>query len=135
MAFDWQTHDHYVLALLAVLGTFAAVLLLQWLIQRSPWATRLQSLQGVAPPFINIIGVLFGLTLAFLANDTWSAHDRAMNAVYREADGLRSIAALTSGLPDALRDRLQAALARYARASGAEWADDRPFFAHHQRGR
>ena len=36
MPFDWQTHDHYALALLAVLGTLVAVLLLQWLIQRSP---------------------------------------------------------------------------------------------------
>ncbi len=122
MAFDWQTHDHYVLALLAVLGTFAAVLLLQWLIQRSPWATRLQSLQGVAPPFINIIGVLFGLTLAFLANDTWSAHDRAMNAVYREADALRSIAALAGTLPPPLRARVHGAVADYARSSAGEWA-------------
>lgn len=46
----------------------------------------MRSLEGVAPPFINIVGVLFALTLAFLANDTWSAHDRAMGAVYREAD-------------------------------------------------
>ena len=48
MPLAWQTHDHYGLALLAVLGTFAAVLLIQWLIQRSPWAAWLQSLQGVA---------------------------------------------------------------------------------------
>lgn len=118
---DWHTYDHYGLALLAVLGTGLAVAAIQGFIQGSRWAGWARSLQGVAPPFINIIGVLFGLTLAFLANDTWSAHDRAMNAVYREADGLRSIAALTAGLPDPLRDRLQAAIARYARASSAEW--------------
>lgn len=122
MPLAWQTHDHYGLALLAVLGTFAAVLLIQWLIQRSPWAGWLQSLQGVAPPFINIIGVLFGLTLAFLANDTWSAHDRAMNAVYREADALRSIAALTDSLPAPLRVQVRDAVAGYARASAEEWS-------------
>lgn len=122
MRLDWQTHDHYGLALLAVLGTFVAVLLLQWLIQRSPWAARLEALQGVAPPFINIVGVLFGLTLAFLANDTWSARDRAMNAVYREADALRSIAALADTLPTPLRERVRAAVADYARGSAGEWS-------------
>ncbi len=122
MLLDWQIHDHYGLALLAVLGTLLAVLLLQWLIQRSPWAARLQSLQGVAPPFINIVGVLFGLTLAFLANDTWSAHDRAMNAVYREADALRSIAALADTLPAPLRERVRGAVADYARGSAGEWS-------------
>lgn len=62
----WHTYDHYA------------------------WAN---SLQGVAPPFINILGVLFGLTLAILANDTWSARDQATRAVYREADALLGLIA------------------------------------------
>jgi len=78
-------------------------------------------LQGVAPPFINIIGVLFGLTIAFLANDTWSAHDRAMKSVYKEADSLHSMAALSQTLPAALKTRLGQALAGYAQASTDEW--------------
>lgn len=119
---DWHIYDHYGLALIAVLGTLAGVWLIQWFIQYSRWAPWAQSLQGVAPPFINIIGVLFGLTLAFLANDTWSAHDRAMNAVYREADALRSILALADPLPGELREPVRDAIAAYARASGAEWA-------------
>ena len=94
----WQTYDQYGYALLAVVGTFAAVYLIHRAMQHRPWQAALHSLRGVAPPFINIVGVLFGLTLAFLANDTWSAHDRAMNAVYREADSLRSIAALSGTL-------------------------------------
>lgn len=116
-----HTYDHYGFALIAVLGTFAAVVLIQWLMQCSRWAPWLQSLQGVAPPFINIIGVLFGLTLAFLANDTWSAHDRAMNAVYKEADSLRSIVALTASLPAPLQQQLRQAVADYGRASAGEW--------------
>ena len=116
-----HTYDHYGYALVAMVGTFLAVAVIQWLVQFSPWAHKLRSLHGVAPPFINIIGVLFGLTLAFLANDTWSAHDRAMNAVFKEADCLRSIRALAVGLPAPQRERVQAALADYARASAAEW--------------
>ena len=61
---SWLAYDHYAYAAFAVLGTLAAVLFIQWALLRSRWAGWLQGLQGVAPPFINIIGVLFGLTLA-----------------------------------------------------------------------
>lgn len=117
-----HTYDHYGYALIAVLGTFFAVWVIGWLMQRSPWAGWIRSLHGVAPPFINIIGVLFGLTLAFLANDTWSAHDRAMNAVYKEADALRSLMVLTGNLEESLKRKLHTALADYAQASAAEWS-------------
>lgn len=69
-------------------GTFVQVWAIGWVMRTPRWAPWVHSLRGVVPPFINIIGVLFGLTLAFLANDTWSAHDRATNAVYKEADAL-----------------------------------------------
>lgn len=120
---SWHTYDHYGYALLAVVGTFAAVYLIHRALRYEPWGAWMRSLRGVAPPFINIIGVLFGLTLAFLANDTWSAHDRAMNAVYKEADSLRSIVALTSGLEEGLKRQIRSTLADYARASAAEWPE------------
>lgn len=104
-----------------MVGTLVAVLLIQWFIQYSRWAPWASSLQRVAPPFINIVGVLFSLTLAFIANETWSAHDRAMNAVYREADALRSIAALAEGLPPSTRGRVRADVSAYARAGAGEW--------------
>ena len=119
---NWHTYDHYGYALLAVFGTFAAVAAIHWLMHRSPWAGWVRSLNGVVPPFINIIGVLFGLTLAFLANDTWSAHDRAMNAVYKEADALRSLVVLNSQLEEPQRSQLGEALNDYANASVAEWS-------------
>lgn len=118
---SWTTYDHYGYAFIAVVGTFAAVAATQWLIQSSRWAPWARTLQGVAPPFINIIGVLFGLTIAFLANDTWSAHDRAMKSVYKEADSLHSIAVLSDTLPAALKTRLRQALVGYAGASADEW--------------
>lgn len=125
---SWHTYDHYGLALIAVVGTLIATFGIQWFIQSSRWRVWVMSLQGVAPPFINIIGVLFGLTLAFLANDTWSAHDRAMNAVYREADALRSLAALTDTLPTPMRTQVRAVLRDYAMSSVAEW----PYLAQRQ---
>ena len=52
----WHTYDHYAYALIAVLGTAAAVVGTQWFIQRSRWSAWAHSLQGVVPPFINILG-------------------------------------------------------------------------------
>lgn len=128
---DWHAYDHYGYAFAALAGTFIAVAFIHWLMQRSRWAPWVKTLKGVAPPFINIIGVLFGLTLAFLANDTWSAHDRAMGAVYREADALRSIMALTSNLAEPLKSKLRHSVADYARASSEEW----PLLAQRQSSR
>lgn len=118
---DWRTFDHYGYALIAVIGTAVAVAGVQWVLQGSRWAAWARSLHGVAQPFINIIGVLFGLTLAFLANDTWSAHDRAMNAVFREADALHSLMVLSGQLPEPSREPLRAAVWGYAQASAGEW--------------
>lgn len=115
------TYDFYGYALLALLGTLAAVAGLLWWMNHSPWRHGLQRLHGVAPPFLNVIGVLFGLTLAFIANDTWNAHDKANHAVHREADALRSLRLLSEPLPEPLRTTLQEQLQTYARSSAAEW--------------
>ena len=125
-----NTYDHYLYALLALAGTALGVIAIQWALRCPRWAAWAGSLRGVVPPFINIIGVLFGLTLAFLANDTWSAHDRATNAVFREADALRSLMALSAALPEPVRGRVQAAVAGYGQASAAEW----PLLARRQSG-
>jgi hypothetical protein len=121
LGLSWQTYDQYGYALIVALGTLAAVAGVHWLLVQPRWAGWVRSLHGVAPPFINVIGVLFGLTLAFLANDTWSAHDRAMNAVYVEADALRGMGVLTGAMPAPLRQAVRQALSDYARASAAEW--------------
>lgn len=114
-------YDHYLYATVALLGTALAAWAI-WRVLAAPrWRAQLLSLAGVVPPFLNILGVLFGLTLAFIANDTWSAHDRAMNAVYREADGLRTLDALARGLPEPQQTSLRAAVRTHAAATAAEW--------------
>lgn len=120
---NWLVYDHYGYALVAVIGTFIALVGLQWLIQCPKLNAWNASLQGVALPFINIVGVLFALTLAFLANDTWLAHDRAFKAVYKEADSLHAIATLSKKLPAPLRTKVQQAVIAYGEATIAEWPD------------
>lgn len=114
-------YDHYIYATVALLGTaFAAWAI--WRVLAAPrWRAQVLSLAGVVPPFLNILGVLFGLTLAFIANDTWSAHDRAMSAVYREADGLRTLDALARTLPEPQQASLRTAVRGHAAATAAEW--------------
>lgn len=119
---DWGAYDHYGFAAVALIGTGLASAGLVAYMHEPRRAARLATLRGVAPPFINIIGVLFALTLAFLANDTWSAHDRAIDAVYREADSLQALVSLTRGLPETARADLDRAVATYARTTVVdEW--------------
>ena len=68
------------------------------------------------------MGVLFALNLAFLANDTWSAHDRARHAVFQEAGSLRSILALADHLPDPSWSKVDQAVRNYAHLTvTADW--------------
>lgn len=108
------THDHYLLAAIALFGTLGAAGLFLWLAHRSRFAQLIGQYRGLSPPFVNVVGVLFALTLAFLANDTWNAHDRAVTAVYHEAGGLRSILALSSPLPPAQHQMVRGAVGTYA---------------------
>lgn len=119
---DLGAYDHYLYALVALVGTVLAAWFLLWITLRSPWAATIKTCRGVSPPFLGVVGVLFALTLAFLANDTWSAHDRALNTVYQEADGLRSIAALAAHLPEATRTAVRGAVGGYAAVTvDEEW--------------
>ncbi len=118
---SWQTYDYYLFALAALLGTLAAAVILIRMLESRRWAAQVARMAGVVPPFINVLGVLFGLTLAFLANDTWNAHDRALSAVDREADALRAIVILASHLPAGDSTRVHAAVRTYARAAVTEW--------------
>ncbi|MDO5622276.1 MAG: DUF4239 domain-containing protein [Paracoccus sp. (in: a-proteobacteria)] len=112
--------EHHAYALVAVLGTLAAVLVIDWLTRRPGWPRLAALWHGVVPPFVNITGTLFALTLAFIANDTWAARDRAMDATYREAEALRSLLILSETLPQG------AALAVLIRDYGTAAADEWP---------
>lgn len=53
----WRIYDQYGYALLPVVGPFAAVYLIHRAMQHRPWHAKLHTLHGVAPPFIDIIGI------------------------------------------------------------------------------
>jgi hypothetical protein len=122
MTITLGTYDHYLYAAFALIGTFGGAWFLLWVTQRSRHAPVIHTFRGVSPPFVGVIGVLFALTLAFLGNDTWNARDRALNAVFQEADSLRGIQALAEHLPPAIRTGLDDAVRGYARVTiDEEW--------------
>ena len=116
-----MAYDHYLYAAAALLGTFVTAWVLLQVLGEPRWSHAVAGIAGVVPPFINVLGVLFGLTLAFLANDTWNAHDRALAAVNREADALHAIAVLGGHLPAADTVLVDGAVRDYARAALGEW--------------
>lgn len=118
---NWQAYDYYLFAAAALLGTLFAALALLWVLERPRWIDSIGRYGGVVPPFINVLGVLFGLTLAFLANDTWNAQDRALAAIDSEADALRSIVILARQLPADETSHIQLLTRNYAEAAIAEW--------------
>jgi hypothetical protein len=117
----WQTYQHYAYGVVAVIGTFAAIAVIGWLMTTALWAEWAPKMAQVSGPFLNVLGVLFGLTMAFLANDTWTAHDRARSAVLREADGIRGLDLLAEAAPEAMHPVLRLAVRDYAGAAVGEW--------------
>jgi len=122
MSYDFGTNDHFAMAFLALLGTFLASAGMLWLAERSRFHNALLTFQGIVPPFINVVGVLFALNLAFLANDTWAAHDRARDAVFTEAGALRGILLESRQMPEVARAKIEpVALAYLRQGVTVEW--------------
>ena len=119
---DLGPFDHYLLAALGLFGTVAAAAWMLWLANHSRHAGWVHGYRGIAPNFLSVIGVLFALNLVFLANDTWHAHDQALDAVFKEAGALRSIVALSERLPPPARAKVAASVHAYAGlAVTVEW--------------
>ena len=120
-------YDQFLFAAVVLLGTTLAVVLLLWVTQRSSYSAWIRSFRGVAQNFMSVISVLFALNVAFLAHDTWTAHDRALDTVFVEAGSLRTLLDLAEQLPDEVRMQVRAAIADYARLAVA---DEWPMLAH-----
>ena len=69
-----------------------------WLTHLSPARPFFASCIGIAGPFFASVAVLFSLFAAFLANDVQHRDAEAKGALFREADGLRTIMRLAEGL-------------------------------------
>jgi len=69
-----------------------------WLTHLSPARPFFASCVGIVGPFFASVAVLFGLFAAFLANDVQHRKDDLKAAIFREADGVRTILRLAEAL-------------------------------------
>ncbi len=122
MSFNLGPYDQYYLAAVVLLGTYGAAFVLLWLSQSSRYAEFIKTFRGIAQNFLTVINVIFALNLAFLANDTWDARDRALDAVYRESGSLANMLDLARNIPEPGGSTVTRAVDNYARlTSTAEW--------------
>lgn len=85
-------------ALLAVLALFyvCTAIFLIWLSFGRATGPAVQSLKGVVPPFIGVVGAILAILIGFLASDIWDRERRAGTAVQTEADQLIALNTLTT---------------------------------------
>lgn len=108
------------LLLLGVFATYATVGLIFWLFHSHQLGHHLKLLTDISPQMAAIIGLLFGLYMAFFANDIWSIRDRAQTMILQEADGLRGILEIAESTPTAGAP-LVTAVRGYVQAAVGEW--------------
>lgn len=121
MAFT-QEFDYIALLVLGILATYATVGLIFWLINNSHRiGETIRSLTSISPQLVATIGLLFGLYMAFFANDIWSIRDRSQTMILQEADGLRGILNVAESLSAEDGAPLAAAIRGYIGAAVQEW--------------
>lgn len=90
---------------------------------------RAKSLKAISPGMLPVLGIIFGLFVAFTAAQVWGDSDRASAAVSREASALRGAVLLAAGLPPEQESRLRALVRDYVgQAVAVEW----PMMAHQE---
>jgi len=85
---------------------------------------RAKSFRAVSPGMLPVLGIIFGLFVAFTAAQVWADNDHASAAVSREASALRAVGLLAAGLPAEQEARLLALIRTYVeQAVKVEWPD------------
>jgi hypothetical protein len=83
---------------------------------------RAKSFKSVSPGMLPVLGIIFGLFVAFTAAQVWSDSDRGAAAVSREASALRAVVLLAAGLPADNEARLRDLVRDYVEhTTTVEW--------------
>jgi hypothetical protein len=85
---------------------------------------RLKAFKAITPGILPPLSVVFGLLVAFLANQVWGEADKASTAVNREASALRAVVLLASQFPGETETHLRGLIHDYIQdAANQEWPD------------
>src|ERR1700761_1809012 len=83
---------------------------------------RTKSFKAVSPGVLPVLGIIFGLFVAFTAAQVWADNDHASGAVSREASALRAVTLLSAGVPAEQETRLRGLVRSYIeQAATVEW--------------
>ncbi|MDX6560185.1 MAG: hypothetical protein QOF72_3234 [Blastocatellia bacterium] len=120
---DWLHDLPIPLMALAVFGfTYLLALVIFAVVTMLAKAERAASFKAVSPGLLPVLGVIFGLFVAFTAAQVWSDNDRAGTAVRSEASALRAVVLLSAALPAEQDGKLRALIRSYVeQAASVEW--------------
>ena len=121
----WLDSGKVGIVLIPFVLLYAIAAALVWLTHLSPARPFFASCVGIAGPFFASVAVLFSLFAAFLANGVQQRTHEVQTAVFREADGLRTILRLAEPLGEAGQPVTSAAL-DYAQSAIAAGEPARP---------
>jgi len=83
---------------------------------------RARAFKAVSPSMLPPLGIIFGLSVAFLASQVWGDFDRAQAAVSREASSLRGVLLLSGSFPGEPEARMRSLVRRQIdQAATQEW--------------
>jgi len=94
----WLSSNTLVIVLVPFVVLYSIALLIVWITHKSPARPYFASCVGIAGPFPATVAILFALFAAFLGNDVQRRGANAEAAVFREADGIRTILRLSEGV-------------------------------------
>lgn len=111
----------YLFAIPFLLAMVGIGLFLVWVAEGSPAKPLLHSCAGVAPPYLGLLALMFGLFAAFLANDVSVHGDRARQAVAREANAIAVVLDIADALGERGRTLKNLAIDFGERSTGDDW--------------
>jgi hypothetical protein len=120
---DWLHNLPVPLMALAVFGfTYLLATIVFAVVSISARRERAKSFQAISPGMLPVLGIIFGLFVAFTAAQVWSDSERASAAVSREASALRTVLLLGTALPPEQEGRLRDLVRNYVQqAAKVEW--------------
>ena len=120
---DWLHNLPVLLMALVVFGfTYLLAIAIFAIVAMFAKGERVASFKAISPGMLPVLGILFGLFVAFTAAQVWNDNDRAGAAVRSEASALRAVMLLSAGLPAEPQGKLRELVRSYVeQAATVEW--------------
>ena len=110
------------MALIVFVFTYLVSAALYVVVKMLAVGERARSFKAISAGMLPVLGLIFGLFVAFIAAQVWGDNDRANAAINREASALRSVVILAASFPGEPEARVRALVRGYIQdAATQEW--------------